>query len=109
MLVRIAEIDIDPARVAAYRAALAVEIADSLAREPGVLFLFAVAVAGSPATVRVIEGYADQAAYEAHLTTPHFLAYKAGTAAMVRALRLIETDPIRLESRGAILIEEKQP
>jgi quinol monooxygenase YgiN len=105
MLVRIAELDIDPAQIAAYRAALSAEIEASVAHEPGVLFLFAVAVAGSPASVRVVEGYADQAAYEAHLTSAHFLAYKAATAAMVRALRLVETDPIRLASRGAVSLQ----
>jgi len=100
MLVKIAELDIDPERIAEYSAALAAEIEASVAREPGVLFLFAVAVA--PASVRVIEGYADQAAYESHVTTDHFLTYKTATATMVRALRLLETDPIRLASRGAI-------
>ena len=50
----------------------------------------------------VIEGYADQAAYEAHLATPHFLKYKAETAGMVKSLRLIETDPIALRAKDRI-------
>ena len=69
--------------------------------EPGVLFLHAVSVKGTPEKVRVIECYADQAAYEAHLTTPHFLKYKTQTADMVRSFRLIETDPIALQAKGA--------
>jgi quinol monooxygenase YgiN len=48
----------------------------------------------------VIECYADQAAYEAHLTTPHFLKYKTQTTNMVRSLRLIETEPIALGAKS---------
>ncbi|MER9797264.1 antibiotic biosynthesis monooxygenase [Mesorhizobium sp. M0142] len=100
-LVRIAELEIDPKQIGSYRALLAEEIEASVRVEPGVLFLHAVAVKGTPEKVRVIECYADRAAYEAHLTTPHFLKYK--TASMVRSLRLIETDPIALQAKsGAI-------
>lgn len=102
MIVRIAELEIDPDRVAAYTALLSEEIEASMRLEPGVLFLFAVAVKDSPDKVRVIEGYADQAAYEAHLTTTHFLTYKTQTAGLVKSLRLIETDPITLKAKDQI-------
>ncbi len=102
MIVRIAELEIDPGRIASYSALLSEEIEASVRLEPGVLFLFAVAVKGSPNTVRVIEGYADQAAYETHLTTPHFLKYKSQVADMVTSLRLIETDPIALRVKDSI-------
>jgi len=67
--------------------------------EPEVLFLFALTLKENPHAVRVVEGYADEAAHEAHLTTPHFLKYKAQTADMVVSLRLIETDPITIKSK----------
>ena len=102
MIVRIALLQVDPGRLDAYKALLSEEVEASVRLEPGVLFLFAVSVRGSPAKVRVIEGYADQAAYEAHLMTSHFLKYKVGTADMVRSLRLIETDPIILKARTHI-------
>jgi quinol monooxygenase YgiN len=102
MIVRIAELEIDPDRIDAYTALLSEEIEASVRLEPGVLFLFAVSVKGSPNAVRVIEGYADQAAYEAHLTTPHFLKYKTQTADMVTSLRLIETDPIAIRAKAQI-------
>jgi len=102
MIVRIAELEIDPNRVDAYNALLSEEIEAAVDLEPGVLFLFAVAVNGSPHKVRVIEGYADQAAYEAHLTTPHFLKYKTQTAGMVTSLRLLETSPIVLKAKDRI-------
>ena len=100
-IVRIAELEIDPDRIDIYKALLAEEIETAVHVEPGVLFLHAVSVKGTPEKVRVIECYADQAAYEAHLTTPHFLKYKTQTADMVRSLRLIETDPIALRAKGS--------
>ena len=95
-LVRIAELDIDPTQVSAYRAALKEEIATSIRLEPGVLTLYAVSVKGQPSQVRIFETYRDQAAYESHLQTPHFKKYKAETQGMVKSLKLIETEPIIL-------------
>src|ERR1700712_2784424 len=66
-LVRIAELEIDPAQLEAYTAALKEEIATSVRVEPGVLSLFAVAVKDHPSQIRIFETYADQAAYKAHL------------------------------------------
>lgn len=100
-VVRIAELDIDPAQLDAYKVLLSEEIDASVRLEPGVLSLNAVSVKGDPAQIRILEIYADQAAYEAHLKTPHFLKYKNGTATMVRSLRLIETDPILLRAKSA--------
>jgi quinol monooxygenase YgiN len=95
-----AELEIDPAQLDAYRALLTEEIEASVDKEPGVLMLYAMAVAGSPAHIRMLEVYASQAAYEAHLQTPHFLKYKTLTSGMVRSLRLIETEPILLRAKG---------
>jgi quinol monooxygenase YgiN len=101
-IVRIAELEIDPNQIDAYNALLSEEIDTSVRIEPGVLFLYALSIKGSPDKVRVIEAYADHAAYDAHLTTPHFLKYKTHTAGMVRSLRLLETDPINLKAKGQI-------
>jgi quinol monooxygenase YgiN len=95
-MVRIAELDIVPAQIGPYLAMLKAEIRASVAKEPGVLMLYAVAVKDAPTQIRLTEVYADRAAYEAHLKSPHFQAYKTGTAAMVQSLRLIETDPVLL-------------
>jgi len=98
-MVRIAEIEIDPGQLDAYKALLAEEIAASVAQEPGVIMLHAVAERDSPHKVRILEVYASHAAYEAHINTPHFLKYKTGTVDMVTALRLVEVDPILLAAR----------
>ncbi len=101
-IVRIAEIEIDPTQIDAYNALLSEEVETSVQIEPGVLALYAVSIKGSLDKVRVIEVYADNAAYEAHLMTPHFLKYKTHAAGMVKALRLFETEPINLKSKGEI-------
>ncbi|SEC47423.1 Quinol monooxygenase YgiN [Rhizobiales bacterium GAS188] len=95
-IVRMAELEIDSAQLDSYKALLTEEIETSVRIEPGVLMLNAVSVKGSPSQIRMLEVYADQAAYESHLQTPHFLKYKTQTADMVRSLNLVETDPIIL-------------
>jgi quinol monooxygenase YgiN len=98
-LVRIAELEIDPGQLVGYRNALSDEIATSIRVEPGVLTLYAVAVKGEPTQVRIFETYANQAAYEAHLQTPHFKKYKSETQGMVKSLKLVETVPIMLGAK----------
>jgi quinol monooxygenase YgiN len=95
-IVRMADIEIDPAQLDAYRSLLIEEIEASVLLEAGVVSLNAVAIKGSPHSIRILEVYASQAAYEAHLKTPHFLKYKKGTANMVKSLTLIEVEPIAM-------------
>jgi quinol monooxygenase YgiN len=99
-MVRIAELEIDPVQLDAYKALLAEEQEISVRAEPGVLMLHSVALADTPTHIRLLEVYASKAAYEAHIRSPHFVKYKTGTAAMVRSLTLLETTPIRLCSKG---------
>ena len=99
-IVRMAELEIDPSRLDAYTALLREEIEASVRIEPGVLMLYAMSVRGSPTNIRILEVYADQGAYDAHLQSPHFLKYKASTSTMIRSLRLVETDPIVLSAKS---------
>ncbi|NOT61533.1 MAG: antibiotic biosynthesis monooxygenase [Acidobacteria bacterium] len=99
-LVRLAELEIDPAQLELYTAALKEEIEASIRLEPGVLTLYAVAEKDHPTRIRMFETYADEAAYKAHLETPHFKKYKTGTQAMVKSLKLIETTPILLGAKA---------
>ena len=98
-VVRIAELEIAPFDLEAYKTALKEEINASIHTEPGVLTLYAVAVKGHPEQVRLFEIYRDAAAYQAHLRSPHFLKYKARTGTMVRSLKLVETDTVLLGSK----------
>ena len=82
-VVRLAELEIDPAQLGPYLAALREEVETSIRVEPGVLTLYSVQVKGAPWRVRLFEMYADSNAYNAHIASPHFQKYKTGTAAMV--------------------------
>ncbi|MFC5759633.1 putative quinol monooxygenase [Rhizobium sp. GCM10022189] len=99
-VVRMAELEIDPERLEAYRVLLAEEIETSVALEDGVLALNAVSVRDRPNSIRILEVYASREAYEAHLQTPHFLKYKRETAGMVTSLTLIDVDPIAMRSKA---------
>jgi quinol monooxygenase YgiN len=97
--VRIAEIEIDPAQVEPYRAAVREQIEAAVRLEPGVLALYSVADKENPALVFVLEMYADVEAYKAHLETEHFKKYKSATSDMVRSLKLRDTVPIVLGAK----------
>lgn len=99
-LVRIAELEIDPAQLDAYKLALKEEIETSIRVEPGVLTLYAVSLKQHPEQIRLFERYRDAAAYESHLQSSHFRAYKARTQPMVKSLTLLETEPILLGSKS---------
>lgn len=98
--VRIAELDIDPAQLESYTAAVKEEIKTSVRVEPGVLALYAVADREHPTHITVFEVYTDVEAYKAHLETPHFKQYKATTQAMVTSLKLVEMIPILLSAKA---------
>ncbi|MBY3388017.1 putative quinol monooxygenase [Rhizobium laguerreae] len=98
-VVRMAELEIDPDTLETYRALLKEEIEASVALEDGVISLSAVSIRDNPNRIRILEVYADQEAYEAHLRTPHFLKYKNQTAHMVTSLTLIEVDPITMRAK----------
>ena len=66
----------------------------SMATEPGVIALFSMQDKADPSKVYILEVYADQQAYQAHIQTAHFRKYKEGTADMVQSLKLIDTIPL---------------
>jgi quinol monooxygenase YgiN len=99
-IVRIAELEIDPAQLEPYKAALKEEIDISIRIEPGVLTLYAVSVKDHPEEIRLFETYRDGASYQSHLQSPQFKKYKARTQGMVKSLTLVETEPILLGSKA---------
>lgn len=94
--VRVAEIEIDPLQLDAYKAAVKEQIEAAVRLEPGVLALYAVTDKENPARIVVFEMYADMEAYKAHLETAHFKKYKVTTQDIVKSLKLRETVPIQL-------------
>lgn len=92
--VRLSKITVDTAQLDAYNSLLKEEIEASMRLEPGVLTLYATAEKDKPNKITILEIYADRAAYEKHLTTPHFKKYKQGTLSMVKDLQLVDVKPL---------------
>lgn len=99
-VVRIARLQIDSSQLEKYKAALREEIETSIRIEPGVLNLYAVEEKDLPGHIMIFEIYANQAAYQSHVETPHFKKYKSTTKDMVKSLELVETNPIVLGAKG---------
>jgi quinol monooxygenase YgiN len=98
--IQIAEIEIDPSQIDAYRAAVKEHIETAIRVEPGVLTLYAVSDKNDPTKVRVFEIYRDSEAYRLHLESEHFKRYKATMERMVKSLKLIRTDAIALGAKA---------
>jgi quinol monooxygenase YgiN len=94
LMVRISEIEIEPAYLEEYKAILEEEAAASVKLEPGVIAIFPMYQKENPAQVRILEMYASKAAYEQHLKTSHFQKYKTTTLKMVKSLKLVDMQAI---------------
>jgi len=98
-VVRIAELEIDPARMDSYNVAVNEEMEASIRLEPGVMAIYAVAEKDHPNKLWFFEMYADEAAYDAHRNSPHFRKYFDTTKDMITGRRLIETVPVQLNAK----------
>ena len=98
-VVRIAELEIDPAQLESYKAVVKEEIDTSVRVEPGVLAIYCVAEKDNPNRLRFFEIYADENAYRGHVESPHFENYMTTTQPMIRSRTLIETVFIQLSAK----------
>ncbi len=98
-LVRIAELKIAPEHLEAYTRAVRKEIEISVRVEPGVLAIYSVAEKADPTSLRFFEIYADEAAYQSHIASPHFREYFETTQHMITSRKLIETLPLQLSAK----------
>lgn len=98
--VQLAEIEIDPAQLEDYKAAVREQIETAVRVEPGILVLYAVSEKDNPTHIRVFEIYRDVDAYKSHLEFAHFKKYKATSEKIVRSLKLVQTAPIMLGAKG---------
>lgn len=102
LMVRISEITIDPAYAVEYYNILKEEAAASVQVEPGVLAIFPMHQPADSSQLKIVEIYANEAAYKAHLKTPHFQLYKTSTLKMVKSLKLVDMRSVDPETMAAI-------
>ena len=108
LMIRIAEIEIDPTSLEEYKTILKEESKASVKLEPGVISIYPMFQKDNPTQVRILEIYANRAAYKSHLETPHFMKYKATTFKMVKSLRLIDLEAIDTETMFEIFCKLKK-
>lgn len=99
VVVRIAQLEIDPARIGDYTRAVREEMQDAVRLETGVLAIYAVAEKENPARLHFFEIYTSEAAYASHRETPHFKKYLAATQPMIRGRKLIEATPLQMSDK----------
>ncbi len=102
LIVRIAEIEVNDGYLEQYLAAAHNVGTKSVESEPGVICIFPMQVKEQPNTIRIVEIYRNQEAYQSHLQTPHFLDYKQGTLHMIKSLKLVDTNPLAPEAMPLI-------
>ncbi len=93
-MIRMAKIQVDPAQLDSYNAALREQMTTAVKVEPGVLSYYAVADKADPSHITIFEIYADTAAYQSHIQTAHFKKYKATVQNMVKSLELEDVNLI---------------
>lgn len=107
MIIRISEIEIDSKYLKEYNKILQEEAEASVRLEPGVISIFPMYQKEHPNQIRILEIYANQAAYAAHLKTPHFQKYKTTTLKMVKSLKLIDMQAIDADTMKKIFSKLK--
>lgn len=98
--VRIAQLDVDPQRLAEFNTVLQESVSTSVRVEPGVYTLYAVALKDTPNRFLVFEMYKDEAAYNAHRETPHFRKFFEATQTMVTSRTFLDVDPVVLGAKA---------
>ena len=107
MIVRIAEIEVHRQYLADYLKASQNVGAESVLKEPGVICIFPNQLKEDETKFRIVEIYRNLAAYEHHLTTEHFQAYKQGTLHMVKSLKLVDLSPLDVAGMNQIFLKMK--
>lgn len=105
MMVRIAEIEVYPEYLKDYLKAARNVGSESVRKEPGVICIFPNQVRADETKIRIVEIYHNKEAYQHHLTTPHFQAYKQGTLHMVKSLNLLDIQPLTPDAMQQIFIK----
>ena len=104
-IVRLSKIEVYPEHLEAYLKYAAEVGETSLRTEPGVLTMYAMQEIDHPCRITILETYASQEAYRAHIASAHFQKYKQGTLHMVKSLELSDQKPLNEANRLKSVME----
>jgi quinol monooxygenase YgiN len=99
LFIRLIKMEIDSKEVDNFKELSQSVMLPGIKKESGVLVMYVVAEKNQSTHISVLEVYANSAAYEKHLNTPHFLKYKTESRTMIKSLKLIDVTPILLGSK----------
>lgn len=100
LVVRVAELEIDPEQLEAFKVIVSEEMNDAIRLEPGVVAIYAVAEKGAPNRLKFFEIYRSEEAYSLHRQTQHFQKYLKLTQPMILSRKLIEAEPVKLAQKA---------
>lgn len=97
--IRLIKIEIDSTTIEAFNQLAINVMLPGIKREPGVLVMYAVAEKKDPTHISVLEVYENLDAYDKHINTSHFLAFKEESKKSVKSIRFVDVNPILLGSK----------
>lgn len=107
-IIRLGKIEIYPQYLAKYLKYVTEVGQVSLLTEPGVLTMYALSEKDDPCKITILETYASQAAYKAHIASEHFQKYKQATLHMVKDLLLVDQTPLNPANKIINLIQPEE-
>ncbi len=99
-LINLAEVSVKPAQNEDFKAIVLYEMQQSMAKENGVILMYAATLKDQPNEWRFFEIYANKTAYQQHRNTPHFQAYLTQTQTMVERKNVTALVGKTLASKG---------
>lgn len=106
--VRLAEIEVEPNQNLAFGTIIKDEMQQSMAKENGVLVMYAGTLKTQPNRWYFFEVYQDDQAYQHHREQPYFKAYIDQTAPMLKSKKLIELNGEILMNKGKLAFKEEK-
>ena len=102
-IIRIFEMQIRPESVEQFTELGKHNIRQSVNTEQGVLGMYVMTDKTDPNKFYVVEAYADETAYQAHLVSPYFQAWFNGAKEMIVSRKMIETNPVVFGSKSVVV------
>jgi len=102
LFIRLIRMEVDSSLLENFNRLATEVMLPNVQKEKGVLVMYAVTEKLNPTRVTVLEVYRNEDSYLKHITTPHFLKYKADSKKMIRSLKLIDVKPILLGAKPLI-------
>ena len=99
-LINLAEVSVKPAQNEDFKAIVLYEMQQSMAKENGVILMYAATLKDQPNEWRFFEIYANKTAYQQHRSTAHFQAYLNRTQTMVERKNVTALVGKTLASKG---------